>query len=207
MAALHQDSAPALNVVDRTPIDFLASRRSVLAAQLVDPGPSDAELERMLEAAVRVPDHGRLTPWRLQVLGKAAQAELGELMVAEFRKTEPEARPERVDLERIRPQRSPLLVVVSSRISPDGEIPAVEQLLSCGNVCFALIQAATALGYGAQWVTNWCAYHDAVKAALGVPADQHLVGFVHIGTPKGPPTERQRPALADVVSRLETLRR
>ena len=207
MAALPQDSAPALNVVDGAPIDFLTSRRSVLAAQLVEPGPSEAELERMLEAAVRVPDHGRLTPWRLQVLGKAAQAELGDLMVAEFGRNEPEARPERLDLERVRPQRSPVLVVVSSRIDPDNEIPAVEQLLSCGNVCFALIQAATALGYGAQWVTNWCAYHDAVKAALDIPADQHLVGFIHIGTPKGPPSERQRPVLADVVSRVETLRR
>ena len=81
----------------------------------------------------------------------------------------------------------------------------VEQLLSCGNVCFNLLHAATALGYGAQWVTNWPAYNANIKAVLGIPPDDHLVGFVHIGTPKGPPQERQRPEIADVVSRLDSL--
>jgi nitroreductase len=207
MAALPQESAPPLNVTDGTPFAFLASRRSVLAAQLVEPGPDRRELERMLEIAVRVPDHGRLTPWRLQVVGKTAQAELGALMVAAFLETEPDAKPERTELERIRPQRSPVLVVVSSRIDADHEIPAVEQLLSCGNVCLNLLHAATALGYGAQWVTNWCAYHEGIKAALGIPTDQHLVGFVHIGTPKATPSERQRPALGEVVRYVERLER
>jgi len=194
-----------LNVHDDGAYALLASRRSVLAAQLLRPGPSDDELERMLEVAVRVPDHGRLTPWRLQVVGLAAQAELGALFVEAFRADHPDSSAERLELERVRPQRSPVLVVVSSRIVPDHEIPAVEQLLSCGNVCLNLLHAATALGYGAQWVTNWVAYHPRIKAALGVPADQHIVGYIHIGTPKAPPAERQRPALADVVTRLDRL--
>jgi len=201
-----EDATPALNVTDGHPLDLLASRRSVLAAQLIDPGPSSDELDRMLEVAVRVPDHGRLTPWRLQVLSPAAQAELGELFVEEFRKAEPDSKEDRLELERIRPQRSPVLVVVSSRTTPDRDgVPPVEQLLSCGNVCFNLLNAATAMGYGAQWVTNWCAYNDRIKSALGIPADEHLVGFVHIGTPKNPPSERQRPEMADVVSRVERL--
>lgn len=194
-----------LNVTDRGAFALLASRRSVLAAQLALPGPSEAELDRMLEVAVRVPDHGRLAPWRLQLVAPAAQAQLGEMFVEEFRRDHPDTTPERLDLERVRPQRSPVLVVVSSRIVPDHEIPAVEQLLSCGNVCLNLLHAATALGYGAQWVTNWVAYHPRIKSALGVPADQHIVGFIHIGTPKSLPSERQRPLLADVVSRLDRL--
>ena len=195
-----------LNVVDGSPADLLASRRSVLAARLAEPGPCEDELRRMLAIAVRVPDHGRMTPWRLQVLGRRAQAELGEAFVEEFSRLNPDAGPERLQLERIRPRRSPVLVVVSSRIVPDRDgVPPVEQMLSGGNVCFNLLHAATALGYGAQWVTNWPAYNDRIKDVLGIPPGEHLIGFVHIGTPKGDPTERQRPDPDDVVIRVESL--
>ena len=205
MAATMQEAEGGLNRSGGRPIDLLTTRRSVLAAQLVEPGPDADALQTMLEAAVRVPDHGRLTPWRLAVIGKAAQAELGELFVAEFAREQPEAREDRLQLERIRPQRSPVLVVVSSRTQRDHAIPEVEQLLSCGNVCMNLLHAATALGFGAQWVTNWPAYNATIKAALAIPAGEHLVGFIHIGTPKNPPSERERPELSDVVRRVERL--
>jgi len=206
MPADAPEAQPQLNIIDSTPLDMLASRRSVLAAQLIEPGPQPEELDRMFDVAVRVPDHGRMTPWRLQVISKEAQAELGELFVEEFRKSEPDAKDDRLKLERARPQRAPVLVVVSSRITPDRDgVPPVEQLLSCGNVCFNLLHAATAMGYGAQWVTNWPSYNETIKAALGIPAEEHLVGFVHIGTPKGPPSERQRPETASVVFRVESL--
>ena len=207
MAATMEEAREGLNRIEGSPIDLLTTRRSVLAAQLVEPGPGPQALRTMLEAAVRVPDHGRLTHWRLEVVGKAAQAQLGELFVAEFARDEPDSSEDRRQLERIRPQRSPVLVVVGSRTERGHAIPEIEQLLSCGNVCMNLLHAATALGFGAQWVTNWPAYNPAVKAALGIPADEHLVGFIHIGTPKGPPTERARPRLDDVVRRLETLER
>ena len=195
-----------LNIIDRTPLDMLASRRSVLAARLVEPGPDEKELGRMLDVAVRVPDHGRVTPWRLQVLTRQAQKELGDAFAKEFTRQNPGVPEDRLHLEWIRPQRSPVLVIVSSRIVPDREgVPPVEQLLSCGNVCFNLLHAATALGYGAQWVTNWPAYNANIKEVLGIPPDDHLVGFVHIGTPKGPPQERQRPEMSEVVSRLDSL--
>ena len=205
MAATMEPSEGGLNRFGERPIDLLTSRRSVLAARLVEPGPAPDALRTMLEAAVRVPDHGRLTPWRLQVVGKAAQAELGELFVAEFARSEPEAGEDRLQLERIRPQRSPVLVVVSSHTQRGHAIPEVEQLLSCGNVCMNLLHAATALGFAAQWVTNWPAYSPAIKAALGIPEDEHLVGFVHIGTAKSAPSERARPDLDDVVRFLPTL--
>ena len=195
-----------LNIIDGTPLDMLASRRSVLAARLDDPGPDEEELQRMLDVAVRVPDHGRVTPWRLQVLTRKAQKELGDAFAEEFTRQNPGVPEDRLHLEWIRPQRSPVLVIVSSRIVPDRDgVPPVEQLLSCGNVCFNLLHAATALGYGAQWVTNWPAYNENIKATLGIPSEDHLVGFVHIGTPKGPPQERQRPVVSEVVSRLDSL--
>ena len=195
-----------LNIIDGTPLDMLASRRSVLAARLDEPGPDEEELQRMLDVAVRVPDHGRVTPWRLQVLTRKAQKELGDAFAEEFTRQNPGVPEDRLHLEWIRPQRSPVLVIVSSRIVPDRDgVPPVEQLLSCGNVCFNLLHAATALGYGAQWVTNWPAYNENIKATLGIPTDDHLVGFVHIGTPKGPPQERQRPVISEVVSRLDSL--
>ena len=195
-----------LNIIDGTPLDMLASRRSVLAARLDDPGPDEEELASMLDVAVRVPDHGRVTPWRLQVLTRKAQKELGDAFAEEFTRQNPGVPEDRLHLEWIRPQRSPVLVIVSSRIVPDRDgVPPVEQLLSCGNVCFNLLHAATALGYGAQWVTNWPAYNENIKATLGIPTDDHLVGFVHIGTPKGPPQERQRPVISEVVSRLDRL--
>ncbi len=195
-----------LNIMDGTPLDMLASRRSVLAARLAEPGPDEEELQRMLEVAVRVPDHGRVTPWRLQVLSRQAQKELGDAFAEEFARQNPAVPEDRLHLEWIRPQRSPVLVIVSSRIVPDRDgVPPVEQLLSCGNVCFNLLHAATALGYGAQWVTNWPAYNERIKATLGIPPDDHLIGFVHIGTPKGPPQERQRPVISQVVCRLDSL--
>ncbi len=195
-----------LNIIDHTPFDMLASRRSVLAARMTEPGPDEEELLRMLNVAVRVPDHGRVTPWRLQVLSREAQKELGDAFAEEFAKQNPGVPEDRLHLERIRPQRSPVLVIVSSRIVPDREgVPPVEQLLSCGNVCFNLLHAATALGYGAQWVTNWPAYNERIKETLGIPPDDHLVGFIHIGTPKGPPQERQRPEIAEVICHLDSL--
>ncbi len=206
MTDASQADAPALNVTDGNALDLLATRRSNLAAQLIEPGPSEDELTRMLEIAVRVPDHGRMTPWRLQVLSKAAQAELGELFVAEFSKIEPDASEDRLALERVRPNRSPVLVVVSSRTTHGNDnVPPVEQLLSGGNVCFNLLNAAVAMGYGAQWVTNWPSRNPVIKKALGIPEDEHLIGFIHIGTRKSAPQERQRPDLPDVVSRVESL--
>ena len=142
----------------------------------------------------------------LQVLSREAQKELGDAFADEFTRQNPGVVADRLDLERIRPQRSPVLVIVSSRIVPDRDgVPPVEQLLSCGNVCFNLLHAATALGYAAQWVTNWPAYNERIKDVLGIPPDDHLVGFIHIGTPKGPPQERERPDMSEVVLRLDSL--
>lgn len=188
-----------------TPLDILTTRRSVVAKNLGEPGPDDATLDAILRAAIRVPDHGKLGPWRLQVLTKAAQAMLGDVLADAFASDNPDARADQVAFERSRPQRAPTLIVVSSRLHREHKIPEIEQLLSCGAVCQNLLNAAVISGLGAQWLTEWPAYDGRVKTALGIPKDDHIVGFVSIGTPSELPNERPRPAFESVVSICDAL--
>lgn len=183
----------------------LMTRRSVVAKNLAEPGPDAQTLDVILRTGLRVPDHGKLAPWRLQVLGKPAQAALGDVLATAYAADNPDAREDQVAFERARPSRAPILIVVSSRLRRDHKIPEIEQLLSCGAVCQNLLNAATLLGYGAQWLTEWPAYDQRVKSALSVPADDHIIGFISIGTPVEAPNERPRPAFEDIVSFDESL--
>lgn len=180
-------------------LDSLMARRSVVAKHLGEPGPDDRTLETILRIGARVPDHGKLGPWRLQVLSKEAQAELGDVLAKAFAADDPDARDDQIAFERARPMRAPVLIAVSSRLHRNHKIPEIEQLLSCGAVCQNLLNAAALSGFGAQWLTEWPAYDPRVKQALGVPENDHIVGFVSIGTPIEPPNERPRPAFDDVV--------
>lgn len=181
-------------------LDVLLTRRSIVAKNLGEPGPDGPMLEKILRAGLRVPDHGKLGPWRLQVLSRPAQADLGDVFAAAYTDDHPEAREEQIAFERLRPQRAPVLIVVSSRLRRGHKIPEIEQLLSCGAVCQNLLNAATIAGYGAQWLTEWPAYDQRVKEALDVPPDDHIIGFVSIGTPVEPPSERPRPAFEEIVT-------
>jgi nitroreductase len=182
-------------------VDLLLTRRSVLAANIVPPAPDEAALETMLRIATRVPDHGKLAPWRIQILRDAGQARLGDLLARLFAEANPGATQKQVEFERRRPQRAPLLLAVAAKIRPNHKIPEMEQLLSAGSVCFSLLVAAKALGYAAQWLTEWPAYRPEVVEALGHdPATDRIVGFVYLGTAADPPAERPRPELAEVVS-------
>ncbi len=189
--------------IDR--LDTLIRRRSVVAKNLIEPGPDEGALEQILRAGVRVPDHGKLGPWRLQVLKKPAQSMLGTILADSFSADHPDARQEQIAFERARPSRAPILIVVSSRLYRAHKIPEIEQLLSCGAVCQNLLNASALLGFGAQWLTEWPAYDDRIKTALGVPADEYIIGFVSIGTPAEPPNERPRPDFEAVVSFHESL--
>lgn len=183
-------------------IDLLLSRRSVLAKDLLEPGPSQTDLEAIIGAGLRVPDHGRVEPWRIQVLRKPAQIALAERCVEIFERENPDANAVLIAAERERMQRSPLLLVVTSKLDPSRyeKVPAIEQVLSAGAVCQNILIAAQSLGLGAQWVTGWPAYHADVRVALGHDADTHIVGFIHLGTPASPPNERPRPNRDAVVS-------
>ena len=182
-------------------IDLLLKRRSVVAANITEPGPDAAALETILRAATRVPDHGKLAPWRIQVLHKEGQERLGDLFADLFAKEIPEANDKQIEFERQRPQRAPVLLVVTSKVIKPHKIPELEQLLSGGAVCTNMLIAANALGFCAQWLTEWPAYRPEITRALGHdPESDQIIGFVYIGTPAEPPTERLRPALEDVVS-------
>lgn len=183
-------------------IDLLLTRRSVLAMNLGEPGPDKESLHKILSAGIRVPDHGRAQPWRIQVLHKEAQRKLAEICVELYKRENPAAVEVQIAAERDRHQRSPLLLIVTSHPKPEkfATVPEIEQTLSSAAVCQNILLATEALGYNAQWVTDWPAYHPQVRVALGHQADTKIIGFIHIGTAIEPPHERPRPEFDAVVS-------
>ncbi len=182
-------------------IDLLLTRRSVVAKEMGEPGPDAATLAKILGAGIRVPDHGKLGPWRIQVLHKPGQAALGEVLARIFASEHPEADERQVELERQRPQRAPVLLAVTARIDPHHpKIPVMEQQLSGGALCQNILVAAHASGFAAQWLTEWPSYHPEVRKALGHSPETEIIGFIYIGTPKTPPSERPRPTFETVVS-------
>jgi nitroreductase len=180
----------------------LRTRRSIAAHRLAEPAPGPAEIEMLLTVASRVPDHGRLAPWRFIVIEGEARHRLGETIATVFDADNPGADAEKRAAERNRLARAPLVIAVVSAAKPHIKIPEWEQVLSAGAVCMNLLHAAHALGYGAAWITEWIAFDRRVLDALGLAPHERIAGFVHIGTPMEAPAERARPALADIVTRL-----
>jgi len=183
-------------------LHLLKTRRSVKPMELLGPGPSAAEIDILLGIASRVPDHGKLTPWRFIVFEGAARLAAGEAIARAFRADRPDATPEQVAFERARLARAPLVIAVVSRAAPHVKIPEWEQQLSAGASAMSLVLAAHALGYAASWITEWYAYDRRVLDTLGVAASERIAGFVHIGRPVKPPQDRERPPLASIVTRF-----
>lgn len=182
------------------PLQFLDSRLSVPSKQLAEPGPDNATVLRMLQAAVRVPDHGKLVPFRfLRIEGEARHA-LGSALVARTLQHDPAAPAAAIEKERLRFSYAPLIIAVIARLTPEHKVPEQEQLLSAGCVCFALLQSAQALGFGAQWLTGWAAYDEEIENMLGLQPHEKVIGFIHIGTPKLEVPERERPDAAALLS-------
>jgi nitroreductase len=178
---------------DRTVFPRLDARRSVPARQLGPPGPDEATFLRMLQSAVRVPDHGKRVPFRfLRIAGETRQA-VGELLVARTLQRDPDASPPVLEKERSRFTHAPLVIGVVAVLGTDDRIPESERFSCASCVCFALLQAAQAQGFGAQWLTGWPAYDEQVRAALGLAAHERIAGFIHIGTPRMQAPERERP--------------
>ncbi|HEY0231870.1 MAG TPA: nitroreductase [Dokdonella sp.] len=182
------------------PIDFLTQRLSVPSRQLGEPGPDAAQLDELLSAAIRVPDHGRLTPFRLLAIRGDARAKLGAAMADLHARKEADLPPAVLTKDRERFNAAPLIVSVIARLDAHHKVPEQEQLLAAGCVAYNLLLAAQALGFGAQWLTGWAAYDRDVAALLGLAAHERIVAFVHIGTPKDPAAEHARPLLADLYS-------
>jgi nitroreductase len=181
-------------------LDLLKTRKSISAQFLAEPGPSEAELTEILTIASRVPDHGKLTPWRFILFTGDARRQAGEALAALFSGRNPGADPKQVEEERARFSRAPLVIGVVSRAAAHPKIPEFEQLLSASNAAFNMELAAHALGYAAQWTTGWIAYDVEAGRLLGLKDGERFVGFIHIGTSTVPFTDRPRPALADIVT-------
>jgi nitroreductase len=169
---------------------------------MTGPGPDPDELDTILSVASRVPDHGKLAPWRFIILEGESRHRIGDTIAAAFQADEPGADAERVETERRRLARAPIVVVVVSTARPHVKIPEWEQVLSAGAVCMNLIIAANLLGFATSWLTEWYGFDRRVLGALGLDAREELAGFIHIGRAAEVPADRQRPNLADIVTRL-----
>ena len=186
-----------------TPLSLLATRRSGKPRDMVAPGPTPGQLATILRVAARVPDHGKLAPWRFVTVAADRRAALGDVLVDAYRAERPAEAPAPRDREldevRAFAHQAPALVVVLSRVITDSKIPAWEQELSAGAACALLVAAASAAGFVAGWLTTWAAYSPAVTAAIGQPGDR-IAGFVFLGSPARELEERPRPALEGVVA-------
>lgn len=183
-------------------LHLLKTRRSVKPIELTQPGPSADEIDTILTVASRVPDHGKLAPWRFILFEGDARHAAGKAIVTAFRADRPDATPDQIAFEENRLARAPLVIGVVSRAAPHVKIPEWEQVMSAGAAAMNLVTAAHSLGYAASWLTEWYAYDRRVLDALGLALNERMAGFVHIGTPARPPEDRPRPALSEIVTRF-----
>ncbi|WP_395943983.1 nitroreductase [Brevundimonas sp.] len=176
----------------------LATRRSAPAQALVAPGPSDDQLDQILQLGARTPDHGKLFPWRFIVLGPKSRAEIAEKLAV---LAETQGRPSKEQAVLAKLTAAPLTILVVSTPIPNAK-PVWEQQLSAGAVCMNLEHAASGFGYSAAWITDWYSYDAEAAALFGVSESETVAGFIHIGTLTEPPLERPRPDLTAKVTRL-----
>jgi nitroreductase len=183
-------------------LSLLRTRRSIKPVELAGPGLTPQEIDTLLTIASRVPDHGKLVPWRFIVFDGDARLTAGAAIGKVFCQQFPDAKPEQIEYERKRLARAPLVIAVVSRAAPHVKIPEWEQVLSAGAAAMSLVFAAHALGFAANWITEWYAYDRAVLDALGLAPHEKIAGFIHIGRPATPAEDRPRPPLSEIVTRF-----
>jgi nitroreductase len=181
-----------------TTISLLQKRRSAPAASLAAPGPAASEIQTMLEIAARVPDHGKLAPWRFIVFEGEGRGRAGQIVADVYARHHPEAEAEKLAIERTRFSHAPLVIGVISKAGPHEKIPEWEQILSAGAVCMNLIVAANALGFASVWLSEWYSYDREVLSRFGLEENEKIAGFIHIGRPQAPREDRQRPLLETI---------
>ena len=177
-------------------VAFLARRRSASAMSLTAPGPDDAQLADLLRLAVRVPDHGKLSPWRFVILKGAAKDAFAERIGV---LADDQANPVKAKAALRKLTSPPVAVAVISRFVA-GDIPEWEQRQSAAAVCHQMLLAAAALGWGANWITDWYSYDPRATAILGLGQDEKVAGFLYLGAASEPPQERVRPDVAAITS-------
>ncbi len=181
-------------------LNALQTRRSVPVSLLSDPGPDESEIRTLLGVAGRVPDHGRLEPWRFTLMRGEERIKAGERIAALAQKRNGPMDEQAVEKERTRFSRAPLVVLVISRPVDHPRIPQWEQFLSAGAACMNLLYGAMALGYGASWITGWYSDDPDGRRILGLEEDERIAGIVHIGSYKGEVPDRPRPDMSEKVS-------
>lgn len=177
--------------------ELLNRRASTSSRLLKEPGPSALELQALLQCAMRVPDHGKLTPWRFLVVQGDARQRLADAVVARRTRIEPQVAEEALAKDLLRFMHAPVVVTVIASLSLGHKIPEVEQMASASAVCMQLLNAAFAANFGAQWLTGWPAYDAVIASELGLKVNESVAGFIHIGSADAPAAERPRPNLSD----------
>jgi nitroreductase len=192
----------SLNDVNAGTLGLLHTRRSGSAKAMTGPGPLPTQLREILAAGARAPDHGKLAPWRFILFEGESRARMGKLLAECVLESEPQASAARLDQERGRFLRAPVVVGVISRIREGIPIPEWEQVLSAGAVCENILVASHAMGFVANWITEWYAYHPRVRDALGLKSGERIAGFIYIGTSAQALEERVRPDLDALITRF-----
>lgn len=180
-----------------TLIEQILNRRSVKAGDLNEPGPSSNELETILRAAHRVPDHGKLGPWRFIIFQDKARSRFGQILAETFKTENPDTSAESLQFEAQRFTRAPVVIGVVATSVDHPKIPIWEQQLSVGACCQNILLSAHSMGYGAQWLTEWYSYSETIAQALSLKVEEKLAGFIYIGSYKDKPPERKRPDLEE----------
>jgi nitroreductase len=186
--------------LNSTVIDFLLSRKSAPIPDLKEPAPGDDEIATLIRVASRVPDHGRLAPWRFVIYRGDARHRIGEMLAKRAEELEGPLPEPRLEKERERFSRAPLVIGVVHVPRENPKIPQWEMLLSGAAAAMNLVLAANALGYGTNWITNWYSDDAEGRRILGLAPHERMVGFVHIGTQQGDAPDRPRPDPATLVS-------
>jgi len=195
------DYPATLNIPVPDALNLILSRRSGSAKAMQGPGPNADQLRAILAAGVRVPDHGKLAPWRFIVFEGEGRARMGAIL-AEVASGAPDISPERLQQERTRFLRAPIVIGVVSRVREQIAIPTWEQELSAGAVCMNIVTASHAMGFVANWITEWCAYHPKVLEKIGLKPTERIAGYIYVGHPVDALEDRPRPQVESITTRF-----
>jgi nitroreductase len=200
--ALARQIAAMTQLNDKTSLlSFLKTRKSASAKAMGGLGPDASQLHDILSIAVRVPDHGKLNPWRFVVFDGEARGAVGELFSKRFAELHPDYPVDSINFQKGLFVRAPVVVAVVSTAAEHSKIPVWEQLMSSAAVCFNLVLAAQAHGFDAQWQSDWVAYDEGAKSAMGIKPDEKVAGLIYIGTSTVPLEDRPRPDVNALTTR------
>jgi len=186
------DALPSSHPSPET-LTLLKQRRSTPAISLSEPGPDESQIRDLIGIAARVPDHGKLAPWRFIIFEGAARTSFGNILAKIFAAKNSDASQEMIDFERTRFERAPVIIAVISNVLEKHKVPTWEQEMSAGAACQNMLIGASAMGFGAQWLSEWYAFDPDIKDMMGLRSGERIAGFIYIGTAPETIQERPRP--------------